>query len=153
MKKQILILAVTTLIGGTMITSCDSSAKKVSDAEEKVEQTKLDAAEAKLDLNKEREDSIMECQQFRTEANEKLVAQQKSIREFRARIAKEKKENRADYEMKLAKIEQKNTDLKKKLDDYQDQGRDKWIAFKGEFNRDMNELGNAFEDLTKKNVK
>ena len=112
MKKQILTLAITTLIGGTIITACDSSAKKVADAKDKVEQTKINAVEAKIDLNKEQQDSIAESKQFRDEANAKIIGREKSMNEFKARIAKEKKENRAEYETKLAKLEQKNSPLR-----------------------------------------
>jgi len=153
MKKPIFTLAITALIAGTVITGCESSAKKVKDAENKVEQTKLDAAEAKINLNQQKEDSINEYKQFKKESEEKIADQEKSITEFKARIAKEKKENRAQYETKLAKLEQKNTDLKKRLDDYKYEGKDKWIAFKKEFKHDLDELGQAFKDFTIKNVK
>jgi septal ring factor EnvC (AmiA/AmiB activator) len=81
-----------------------------------------------------------------------LTDQEKNIAEFKARIAKEKKENRADYEKKLIELENKNSDLKKKLADYKDDGQDKWISFKAEFNRDIDELGKAFKDLTVENI-
>ena len=50
-------------------------------------------------------------------------------------------------------LEQKNTELKKILSDYKDEGQDKWTSFKNEFNHDMDELGKAFKDLTVKNLK
>ena len=50
-------------------------------------------------------------------------------------------------------MEQKNTDLKRRLDDYKQDGKENWEKFKIEFNRDMDELGKAFKDLTVKNVK
>jgi len=45
------------------------------------------------------------------------LLRKKNIAEFKARIAKEKKENRADYEKKLLVLEDNNSDLKKKLAD------------------------------------
>ena len=47
----------------------------------------------------------------------------------------------------------KNSDLKMKLDNYKAEGKENWKKFKIEFNRDMEELGIAFKDLTVKNVK
>ncbi|MFN0047523.1 MAG: hypothetical protein ACKVOU_00200 [Cytophagales bacterium] len=43
--------------------------------------------------------------------------------------------------------------MKKKMDDYKEDGKENWEKFKTEFNHDMDEIGNAFKDLTVKNVK
>ena len=43
--------------------------------------------------------------------------------------------------------------MKKRLEEYKDEGQEKWTSFKSEFNHDMDELGKAFKDLTVKNVK
>ncbi|MDR3705730.1 MAG: hypothetical protein P4L28_07495 [Paludibacteraceae bacterium] len=153
MKKIIFTLAVTSLIAGAFLTSCNSSAKKVKDAQAKVEETQKDATEAKTDLKKEKQDSINEHLQFKKEAEDKINAHNKSIADFKARIVKEKKQNRAQYEKKLAKLEQKNSDLKKELEDYKDGGKDKWIKFKNGFNKDMEDLGNGIKNFSFKNVK
>jgi len=153
MKKIIFTLAVTSLIVGAFLTSCNSSAKKVKDAQDKVQATQKDAAEAKTDLKKEKQDSINEHQQFKKEAEDKINAHNKSIADFKARIAKEKKQNRAQYEKKLAKLEQKNSDLKKELEDYKDGGKDNWVKFKNGFNKDMEDLGTGIKNFSFKNVK
>ena len=43
--------------------------------------------------------------------------------------------------------------MKQKMADYKENGKDNWKEFKAEFNHDMDELGDAFRDLTKNNVK
>jgi len=43
--------------------------------------------------------------------------------------------------------------MKQKLGDHKEDGKENWNAFKKEFNHDMDELGNAFKDLTVNNVK
>ncbi len=43
--------------------------------------------------------------------------------------------------------------MKKKMENYKEEGKDKWEIFKAEFSHDMDELGKAFKDLTVKNVK
>ena len=88
-----------------------------------------------------------------TLAEEKIDANEKSIAEFKARIAKEKRENRAKYEKKLAGLEQKNSDMKKKLDEYKEDGKEKWTSFKNEFSHDMDELGKALKGFTVKHNK
>lgn len=83
----------------------------------------------------------------RTEANNKSIA------EFNARTSNEKKELQAEYQKKIAELEQKNSDMKKRMDEYKADSKEQWDAFKAEFNRDMDELGIALKDLTVKNNK
>jgi len=148
MKKTIYSLAIATLMVGTILTGCQSSVQKVENAKDKVQDAKDNVVIAKQELNQALADSI---QQFKKESAEKISRQESSIADFRARIAKEKKANRAKYEKKLAELEQKNSDLKKKLDDYKDEGQDKWTSFKTEFTHDMDGLGNALKSFTVKN--
>ena len=56
-------------------------------------------------------------------------------------------EAKADYHNKIMELEQKNSDMKKKLDDYKTEGKQKWEIFKTEFSHDMDELGKAFNDF------
>ena len=153
MKKTILTLAVTVFIAGTMLTNCKSSTEKVENAENKLQEAKDNVIDAKQDLNKTRKDSITEYQKFKKESEEKINAHDLSIAEFKARVANEKKENRAKYEKKLAELEQKNSDLKKKLEDYKEDGKDNWDSFKLKFNHDLDELGKALKGFTVNNTK
>jgi len=146
MKKSILTIVASAFVASVMLTGCNTSAQKVENAEENV-------ASANEDLNDANEAYKQEIDNYRKEADEKIAANNKSIAEFNARIALEKKDAQDDYRKQIATLEQKNTDMKKKMDDYKAEGKDKWEQFKTEFNRDMDELGKAFKDLTVKNVK
>lgn len=143
MKKTIFILGIVLLMAATILSSCQSSAKKVEDAKDKV-------SEANQELNQAIKDSI---QQFKKESEEKINAHAKSIAEFKVRLANEKIENRNNYEKKLEELDQKNTDMKKKLDDYNEEGREKWETFKLEFSRNMDELSRSLKNFTFKNAK
>jgi predicted RNase H-like nuclease (RuvC/YqgF family) len=66
-----------------------------------------------------------------------ITAQEERIAEFKARIAKEKKENKDDYETMLVELEKKNSELKKKLAEFKDDGHYKWVSFKTEFDPDL----------------
>lgn len=153
MKNTISTLAISVLIGVAIITSCQSSANKVENAQDKVQDAKDQVAEAKSDLIIAQQRSNAEYQRFKKESEARISAHNKSIADFKARIAKEKKEVQGKYEMKLAILEQKNSDLKKKLEGFKEEGKDKWDEFKAEFNHDMDELGNAFKDFFIKNDK
>jgi predicted RNase H-like nuclease (RuvC/YqgF family) len=143
MKKVFFTIAIAALIAGTQLTSCRSSAKKVEKAQENVDQ-------ANLALDKALQDSI---QQFRTASEERISKYEKNIADFKTRIAKEKKENKSTYEKKLAELDKRNSDLKLKLANYKYEEQAKWEEFKANYNRDMDDLGKSFDDLTIKKSK
>jgi hypothetical protein len=146
MKKSILTLAAVAFMTATTLTSCNSPAKKVEEAQR-------DVNEANKDLAKANEEYLADIESYRKETDEKIAANDRSIAEFNSRIKEQKREAAADYKLKIAKLEQKNSDMKKHLDEYKAEGKEKWEKFKTEFNHDMEELGKAFKDLTVKNVK
>ena len=143
MKNKLSTIAIASILVGSILSSCQSTEKKVEDAKENV-------VEAKQELNQIVKDSII---QFRTESQAKIAEHEKSIADFRTRIAKDKKANREKYEAKLAELEQKNTDMKKRLDEYKEESQDQWNSFKVGFNKDMDALTEAFKDLGTKDKK
>lgn len=146
MKKSILCLATSAFIAGEIFTSCNTPAQKVENAQNNV-------TEANLDLNKANEEYLEDIEKYRKETADKIAANNLSISDFNARIENEKKEAKTDYKKKLAVLENKNNDIKKRMEDYQAEGKEKWELFKAEFNHDMNELGLALKDLGVKNVR
>jgi len=146
MKKTILVFAAIACISGPLLTSCNTPSEKVENAQE-------DVKDAKMDLKEANEDYLVDVENYRKETAEKIAANNQSIAEFKARKEADKKEAREEYNEKVAKLEQKNTDLQKKMDDYKMDGKDNWEKFKIEFNHDMEELGQSFKDLTVKNTK
>ncbi|OIR05675.1 hypothetical protein GALL_121100 [mine drainage metagenome] len=146
MKKSIVVLAVSTLIGGGILISCNTPAEKVENAENKV-------AEANSNLDSANAAYLADIENYRKETAAKIAANEKSVAEFNARIESEKNETRADYKKKIAELNKKNSDMKKRMDDYKADGKDKWQIFKAEFSHDMDGLGKAFKDLTVKNIK
>jgi hypothetical protein len=85
-----------------------------------------------------------------TLAEEKINNYEKVIAEFKARITRETKEDLAIYEKKLAELEQKASDMKKKLVEYKEEGKEQWDSFKLKFNNDLEELGKALKNFTVK---
>lgn len=146
MKKTILTIATVVVATVTITTSCNTSQKKVENAQENV-------ADAAIDLDKANEEYMAEVASYRIATQEKIDANNVSINEFKTRIASEKKEVRADYNEKITALELKNTDAKKRMDDYKEDGKDKWESFKREFNHDMDELSQSLKDFTVNNKK
>ncbi len=144
MKKLSLIFSALILLAGTELISCNTSAEKVEKAEDevKVANENLDEANAEY---------LADVQQFKLETNQKIADNAKSIADFNARIATDKKLAKAEYKEKIAALELKNTDMQKKMADYKADGKDGWAKFKEEFNHYMDELGKALKDFTVKN--
>jgi hypothetical protein len=132
---------------GASTISCTNSTS------EKLEKAKDNSVEAQADLDKANADYLADVENYRKISSERIIANEKSIAEFNQRTSNDKAEAKLEYKKKIAELEQKNSDMKKKLDDYKADGKDKWQDFKTEFNHDMDELGKAFKDLTVKNTK
>jgi uncharacterized protein YukE len=146
MKKSLLTIALTTLIIGTLITSCNSSAKKVEDAAVKVDDATEELKSAKEDFN-------YEYNKFKVESEQRMLDNEFKIAELKANKVKLKKEAKEEYDKTIADLEEKNSSMRTKLNDYKEEGKDKWESFKREFNRDMDELVSALKDLANNNVK
>jgi len=146
MKKTILTLAASTFMAGAIMISCKSPA-------EKVEQAQSNVVEANQDLSRANQEYLLDVESYRSEAADKIAANEESIKEFKLRIQNQKKAAKADYEKKIKELEQKNTDVKKKVDDYKAEGKEQWESFKAELSHDMDLIGKAFKDLTLVNNK
>jgi hypothetical protein len=143
MKKSVLILSACALIVTAALTNCGPRSKKVDEAQNKMDSINTKAKEEYLD----------DIKTFRKDVDEQIAANDRSIAEFRSKMKQQKRKINADYENKIAKLEQKNADLKKRIDEYKAEGKESWDKFKAEFDHDMSELGKAFKDLTVKNIK
>ncbi len=145
MRKFIYALAIIPIMVGTILTGCQYTAGKVENAQDKVQDANAELIEAGQELNQALKDSI---QQFKKESEEKITANIKSIDEYKAIVANENMETKASFEKILIDLEQKNNDLRKKLDEFKEVSQVKWQIFKTEFNHDMDELEKAFQDFT-----
>lgn len=139
-------IALILLIAAMLLTGCNSPAQNLENAQENVK-------DANQELSEANEAYMDEIDAYRKESEAKINANEKSIAAFNARIENEKMEVRDEYKKKIAELEQKNTDVKKRLDVYKADGKDNWVNFKLEFSRDMDALGKALKDLTVNNVK
>ena len=142
MKNNILITTAFLIVSSAISTGCNNATPKSETQVIEEEKEALDKANAEYQADVEK---------YRKESNERIEANNKKIAEFKARIDLQKQEAKDDYIRKITRLEQKNADIKKKMDDYKDDGKEKWQTFKAEFSRDMDELGQAFKDLTVKN--
>ncbi len=140
------LISLIVIIGITTISSCKSPEQKVEDAAENV-------VEEQKDLNKAEEDYATEVANFRNETNDRITANEVLIADFKSRMKEEKGEAKAEYDRQVNALEEKNSAMKKRMNDYKDDSASNWQSFKNEFNHDMDALGNALKDLTENNKK
>jgi hypothetical protein len=124
--------------------ACNSPSKKVEMASENVTEAKEDLAEA-------REKYVAEVANFKRVSNDKMNANEVIIENLRAEMKSSKKEIKGDYEKRIEEMQKSNAEMKKRLNDYQDDDQTKWQEFKTEFNHDMDELGEALKEFGKDN--
>ncbi len=153
MKKIVFTLAATALIAGVLFTSCNSSSRKIKNAEDKVLDAKEAVIDTKIDLTQARQVSVNEFQQFKTDFQNLISTNEKKIAGLKLSIADASQKNKIQFGEKLSVLEKRNNELKIKLAEYKEDETDQWKAFKLEFKHDMDELGKAFSDFTVSNKK
>ena len=80
-----------------------------------------------------------------------IEANEKRIDAFKEKMEEAGLKVKAKFSEEVAVLEQKNRDLKKKLEEYKDQGQSKWEEFKTNFKHDMDGIGKTMKDLFKDN--
>lgn len=146
MKKTILVMTLATFILGTGLTSCNTSAENVEDAQE-------NADEANEELDEANQEYMEDLRAYRLEISERITVNESKIAELKVLVSAEKGEIKIIHEKEIARLEKRNRDLEEKLANYKGDGKEDWNEFKKEFNHDMEELGKALKDLTISNTK
>lgn len=141
-----MIIAVSILTTGAIVTSCNSSAENVKIKRKEVK-------EAKSELEEAKQKYYADVEQYKKDKADNISTNEKIIADFRKQIESEKADAKQDYEKRVAELELKNEQMKEKMTNYKPIGEENWNNFKREFNHDMDELGKAFKDLTVNNRK
>jgi exonuclease VII large subunit len=152
MKNVFCILTTTALFtAGTLFTGCESSEKKVENAQEKMQDARQDLKEAQKDANVEarRTANAEAWKTMRDETTIKIKENEVRIEELRMKMKRPGKTLDAVYEERIAALEQRNRDLKTRIDGYDaNTASGDWETWKREFNRDMDSLGRSLRDFT-----
>jgi peptidoglycan hydrolase CwlO-like protein len=152
MKKSILTLAIATFMIGSIVTSCKPNTEKEQIAQDSVDSAKVAVTEAEDDLDEaKRAATAEEWQQFKEDTNAKIDDNNAKIAELKLKIKKTGKDIDKAYQKNIDAMEQKNKELKNKIDSYQNDVNSDWKSFKREFNHDMDELGQSLKHFTVNN--
>lgn len=144
MYKSIFILSVSVCMIGIVLTSCNSSA-------ENVKEKRSDVKNAEKELEQAEDKYMTDVALYKKEKAEDIAANEKDFAAFKAKNESDKKDAKDEYQTKITELERQNLEMKVKMNNYKPTGEQNWNKFKREFSHDMDELGNAFKDLTVNN--
>lgn len=136
-----IVMAVGTAV---IMTGCNSPAQNVDDAEK-------DVLQAEQSLEKANADYRAEIKNYRKETNDRIKSNNHRINKLKSRAERNEVEGKAERRQRISELEKKNTEMKKRMDNYQEDTRENWEKFKADFNHEMDELGSSLEDLVSDN--
>jgi chromosome segregation ATPase len=150
MKKILLTLTLaSTILFGFLVTSCESTASK-----KKAEETKIEEAEQAIDEIEieAAEDAVSndEWTSFKNDWQQMIDNNDKRIAEIRSNMNQSGKVINELRAKRIAELEQRNKDLRARLNQFE-KNQSNWEQFKSEFQRDMDAIGDAFQDLSEDN--
>jgi len=141
-------------IVGTTLVGCKSSTKEEIESREKVDVAEQNLKDAKDSLVVAKKAATAEeWQTFIDQKDSVIMYNEARIAELKLKMQKTGKSVDAKYQKNIDILEQKNKDLKVKADAYKNDANSDWQSFKREFNHDMEEIGQAFKDVTVDNKK
>lgn len=133
----------------TIIISAVITMIACSSPSQKVENAKTDLRDAR----QEKLDSAADYESFKKESEERIHNNEVAIAAFKARMESDKKHIKENDQKMIDELEQRNINMRKKIAEYKENGKDDWSAFKTEFSHDMDELGTAIKNTTVQNTK
>jgi len=141
MKNKYVALVTILLIAGFIFIGCEKSPEqKADEAANTVKQANQDLKDAQAQYEKEWE-------QFKNDAELKISTNGKKIDAMKTEIKKTGTAFKAKYENTVLTLEQKNIELRKRLNDFKYDGKNKWEEFKTLFDQDIEAVGTAINNV------
>ena len=150
MKTYIIKTILTTSIIGLFMTSCNNSPTA---KEEDVKEATQDLIDAEADFDQAEFDSINDFNTFKESIQIKLAENQSVINDLKSKISSKGKVNRDIDEVEINKLEKRNTELKLKIENYEQGPEQKWALFKVDFNNELDDLGKSISNMADRNKK
>jgi hypothetical protein len=141
MKRVIFTMTLSTIVLGSSLNSCTTPAEKVEDAKGNVK-------DANEELDEANQAYLEDLANYRNETSARITMNEGRIAELKVYAAAEKGAVKVEHEKQIADLEKRNRDLKDKMTRYKGEGNEEWLAFKKEFNYEMEELGKALKEWT-----
>jgi hypothetical protein len=141
MKTKTLTLVIASLMLTSSLTlSAQQADKKASSARKDITKGQHKLAEAK-------KDSAANYQNFKIAEELKIIKNEKSFVELKSKKANDNKDLQAEYDKNVSALEQKNNNLRDKLNEYNASDKSVWLSFKNDFNASMEELEKSISKM------
>ncbi|RZJ69076.1 hypothetical protein [Flavobacterium sp.] len=125
------------------MTSCKSDTKEAQD--EVVEATE-DQAEATAEYENAKAADTSDYAVMKAGTKKLIADNDKRIAELREKATKESAENKVKFNAQIDKLEAKNDQLEKDLDEFSDKAGEKWDAFKARVEKSANDVKTDIDD-------
>jgi chromosome segregation ATPase len=148
MKRMMYSLSVA-LVAGLIYTGCNASTEQEDENESAVESVRQDLENVKDDTRQNSAD-IANAEEWKAyKANSQAVIDnyETRIAQLNEEVKRSGKTIDAAYEQRIQALEQRNRDLKTKMEAYEVNQTD-WEMFKAEYDRNIDELGQALKEFT-----
>ena len=148
MKTTIFSIGITAL-SAVLFTACQPSTEKQDQTQAEVENVKQELQDVKNDTKQNAINlaDAAEWKAYRSNSQTTIDNYETRIAQLNEEIKRTDRKENADYIVKIQALEQRNRDLKTKMDYYETNQSD-WITFKTEYDNNIDELGRALKDLT-----
>jgi len=141
-------MAVVAFMAGTISTSYGQTRDQKSFSErDNVRQSDRNKADSQQDYKEVQRKSDYEFLKFKKESQATIRNNEKKISDIKRKFSKFSSREKAEFQRNLRIVEQKNAKLKRQLSNYRERQQDKWMSFKRDFNRDLNEVSNSLRDF------
>lgn len=153
MKKTLIDTAIIGFVFATLVVACDTSSDKVDQAERNLMNKEAEVYEAKNELEAAKQSYLQDFEDYKIEKTMQIAANEQAIADLKLKIENENAVQRKDHRLQIARFESENDVLREKMKAYHPENKERWEAFKKEFNHDINELGKTIQDVFEDNVK
>ena len=132
MKSRIIHLAVIGLSVGLLTTACNRQEKKTEDLQ-RIQDSMEHPKNVVDTLNADRHD----WENWKIAAQGRIKQNQDSIEAFKKKLETANDKTKAKYKEKVAQAESYNAQLKKKIDEYKEEGRENWLKFEDDIKKEL----------------
>ena len=148
MKKIIYSIGFT-FFAAVLFTGCQPSNQKADETQADVESVKQELEDVKNDTKQNAADlaNATEWKEYKSNSQVTIDNYETRIAQLNEEIKRSGRTIDAVYEERINALEQRNKDLKAKMEAYETNQSD-WITFKTEYDNNIDELGKALKDFT-----
>ncbi len=146
LSKQIVAFTFGAFIVTMIYAGCESTPeKRIENAEEGLHEAKKEIKEAIKDARTAYRD---EWHTFQFEMEAKIRDSEYRMNELKRKMVKADGKTKSKFDKEIEAVERQNENLKHRLAEYKDEGKEKWDEFKTDFAREVEIIEKSLSDLT-----